>query len=83
MLIIEWFIGIIRFNTYYNQGSFFWLQSEGRINSGWCISGGNHSHLLLQPEKRTLITMEEWFLLKLKIYILFIHDGILHCELHL
>jgi hypothetical protein len=29
-----------------NQGSLFWLQSEDRINSGWCISGGKHSHLL-------------------------------------
>jgi hypothetical protein len=29
------------------QGIFlFWLQSEGRINSGWYISEGNHSHLL-------------------------------------
>jgi hypothetical protein len=25
---------------------FFCLQSEGRIKCGWCISGGNHSHLL-------------------------------------
>jgi hypothetical protein len=28
------------------QGSYFWLQSEGGLNSGWCISGGNYSHLL-------------------------------------
>jgi hypothetical protein len=24
----------------------FWLQSKGGIDFGWCISGGNHSHLL-------------------------------------
>jgi hypothetical protein len=24
----------------------FWLQGEGRINFGWCISTWNHSHLL-------------------------------------
>jgi hypothetical protein len=28
------------------QGSLFWLQNEGGINSGWCISGGKHSHLV-------------------------------------
>jgi hypothetical protein len=27
-------------------GSFFWLHSEGGMNSGWYIFGGNHSHLL-------------------------------------
>jgi hypothetical protein len=29
-----------------HHGSFFWLQSEGRINCDWCIFGGNHSYLL-------------------------------------
>jgi hypothetical protein len=42
------------------QGSLFWLQNEGGINSGWCISRGKHSHLVRkelcsQPERRTLV----------------------------
>jgi hypothetical protein len=26
--------------------NFFWRQSEGGTDSGWCISGGNHCHSL-------------------------------------
>jgi hypothetical protein len=30
----------------YETRFFFWLQSEGESNSGWCIPGRNHFHLL-------------------------------------
>ena len=42
-----------------NQGSLFWLQSEGEINFGWCISRGKYSLLLrkeLYSQKR-----EPWY----------------------
>jgi hypothetical protein len=42
--------------THLSQGSLFWLQSEGGINSDWCISGGKHSHLLRKDLCRTLIS---------------------------
>jgi hypothetical protein len=48
-------IGLKFFETYFYinystyslcQCCYFWRQSEGGINTGWCISGGNHSHSL-------------------------------------
>jgi hypothetical protein len=46
---------------------FFWRQSEGGTNAGWCISGGNQSHLLdcvARKEKHSRIKTLGWSALK-------------------
>ena len=41
---------------------FFWRQSEGGTNAGWCISEGNQSHLLekghCRQKKKALVQVK-------------------------
>ena len=43
---ILWSALIFKAATCLDQWNFFWRQSEGGTDSGWCISGGNRCHSL-------------------------------------